>query len=93
LVRFHLSLHNTCPHSAADSASDYGSEGREFESLWGRVTIEYEKVKQIVRDILRDEDYRGGPLQRQYAPAVIEAIAIGVAGRIEEEIEEEAVED
>ena len=40
-------------------------------------------VEKSVSMVLRDEDYRGGPLQRQYPPAVIKGMSQAVASDVE----------
>jgi hypothetical protein len=49
------------------------------------MAYDYDKAKQIVIDALRDEDQRGGPMQREYPRAIIESLAHNIALQIEEE--------
>lgn len=49
--------------------------------------IKFNEVRQIVADVLRDENERGGPMQRQYPAAVIESMANSVASRVMDLIE------
>lgn len=42
----------------------------------------YEQITAIVEKYLTDEDYRGGPMQREYPPAVREGIADGIANDV-----------
>lgn len=46
--------------------------------------IDYDKVKQLVTVILQDEDYRGGPMQRQYPPIIIQTMAEAIASGVQE---------
>lgn len=46
--------------------------------------IDYDKVKQLVTVILQNEDYRGGPMQRQYPPIIIQTIAEAVASGVQD---------
>lgn len=46
--------------------------------------IDYAKVEQLVTKILQSEDYRGGPLQRQYPPIIIQTMAEAIAGGVQD---------
>ncbi len=48
------------------------------------VHYDYDKAKAIIREALNDQDELGGPMQRIYPRAVIESLADGIAGRIQE---------
>lgn len=49
--------------------------------------ITHDLIVEIVREVLQDEDQRGGPMQREYPRAVIESMAESVASRVMEEFE------
>lgn len=44
------------------------------------ISIDHDEICKIVRDVLTDEDFRGGPMQRQYPPAVVVAMTDATTG-------------
>lgn len=53
---------------------------------------EIEKVAATARakvvDVLKSDGYRGGPLQREYPPIIIQTMADAVAGAVTDTLEE-----
>jgi len=48
------------------------------------LNIDYDRLKKFTAGVLMSDDYRGGPLQRQYPPAVIQAMVEAIATEVED---------
>ena len=44
----------------------------------------YEITREVAAQVLRDEDERGGPMQREYPRAVVDSMAESIASRVAE---------